>query len=84
MNDFIGTEGNDVLLRARQDDSTAGGAGDDTAVFSGRSVDYPIIESEGGTEIFTDMQSGYDDDGVDTLINIERWNSPTPRGCWKG
>ncbi|MDA8587016.1 Ig-like domain-containing protein [Rhodobacteraceae bacterium] len=80
---IAGLEGNDTIEAGEGDDSLAGGAGDDsldggagndTALFSGNRSDY-LIEGRAGTGpiTVTDLLSEVDgDDGVDTLIGIER------------
>jgi methionine-rich copper-binding protein CopC len=65
------TIGNDVLSGGQGDDSFDGGAGTDTAVFSGQFADYTIsYDRLLGTATLTDHRTG--GDGTDSLRNIEK------------
>ena len=48
-----------------------GGLGDDTAVFSGKSVDYLITDIGGGKITVKDLNTGDGNDGTDTLSGID-------------
>jgi hypothetical protein len=64
-----GNGGNDWLKGQGGDDRIDGGAGIDTAVFSGFRSNYLIkVDSDGSVSVLDQMGT----DGTDTLINVER------------
>ena len=62
---------NNKLITAIADKTWDGGAGVDTAVFSGKLIDYTIINNNLGKITTTDNVSGRD--GQDSFINVERY-----------
>ena len=60
-NKLTGNGGNDYL---------DGREGSDTAVYSGRAVEYLVVDNGNGTWSITDLRTGATD-GVDTVTNIE-------------
>ncbi|MBI5107139.1 MAG: M10 family metallopeptidase C-terminal domain-containing protein [Rhodocyclales bacterium] len=73
-------EGNDTLIGGAGDDTLAGGSGNDSltggfgldvAVFSGAKAGYSIVKS-GGVYTVSDINATNGDDGVDTLVGVER------------
>ena len=63
--------GNNKLITALADKTWDGGAGVDTAVFSGKFSDYTIRNNNLGKITTTDNVSGRD--GQDSFINVERY-----------
>lgn len=63
-----GLAGNDTLITTTDDDLLDGGAGIDTAVYSGPQASYTLQFSQNGT-IVTDRRPSQD--GTDTLVDIE-------------
>ena len=51
-------------------DPLDGGAGSDTAVYSGPQSNYQLVHNANGTWTVTDLRAG-SPDGTDTLTNIE-------------
>jgi len=62
---------NNKLITALADKTWDGGAGVDTAVFSGKFSDYKIKENNLGQVTTTDNTSGRD--GQDSFVNVERY-----------
>ena len=57
-----GKKGDDRLVATSEDDKIWGGmSGTDTAVFSGLSTDYQIIDNGDGSYTFTDLRDGSPD-----------------------
>jgi len=67
-NVLTGNAGNNILKGGKGDDQLFGGNGSDTAIYSGASADYTIIESDGYTRV---KDKRVNQDGSDNLINIE-------------
>jgi hypothetical protein len=61
-------DGDDLVMGFGGNDTINGGAGNNTAVYRGKSTDYTITAS-GGSLIVTDKIAGRD--GADTLTNIQ-------------
>jgi VCBS repeat-containing protein len=67
-----GGAGRDVLIGGAGADAIDGGDGTDTAIFNGRASDY-LIKTLLGVTVVADLkpkQAG--DDGIDTMVNVER------------
>ena len=64
----FGFGGNDILTGGAGDDFIDGGGGLDTVVFSGSFEDYIII----GDNIAATVEDTVGDEGIDTLLNVER------------
>lgn len=54
----------------RGDNNLTGGGGLDTAVFTGQRDDFEITEAGGGQVIVTDLRSGPENDGTNTLTDF--------------
>ncbi|MFN3348224.1 cadherin domain-containing protein [Pseudorhodoplanes sp.] len=63
-----GDTGNDTLIGGKGNDYLDGGAGIDTAIYSGNWSDYIIID-HGGYFTIEDKRPG--EDGIDTVYNVE-------------
>jgi Ca2+-binding RTX toxin-like protein len=67
---LYGGAGADELSGGLDDDFLDGGAGFDIAVYSGNQADYSLIDNGGGNYTLVDRRP--DNDGADTLVNIEQ------------
>jgi len=70
VENLTGGSGSDSLKGDSQNNKLDGGAGDDTAVFTGKRSDYQITVVDGKTAVITDLRAGQPD-GKDTITNIE-------------
>ncbi len=68
---LVGGAGDDTLLGGAGDDVLDGGAGSDTASFTGSSAGYSFGLS-GRSIVVTDTDAEDGDEGVDTLVSVER------------
>jgi len=68
VNVILGGKGEDTITGGSGNDTLNGGFGMDTAIFSGVSTDYTILDNGDGTLTIT---ANVGSDGVDTLISIE-------------
>lgn len=68
---FIGSDGNDTYAGTEHDDTIDGGAGVDTVVYTGASTNYTITDTGGGVWTVTDNRTGAENDGTDTLTDVE-------------
>ncbi len=66
---LVGNDGNNNLKGRAGDDALFGGAGFDTAVFSGPRANYTVT-FDGATVIVEDVFGGHD--GIDTVVGCER------------
>lgn len=72
-NDTIeGMDGDDILEGGAGDDSLDGGSGVDTARFSGMRTDYQVTY-DAAAQRFVIADRQFDRDGVDTVVNVERF-----------
>ena len=71
VENIIGTNFDDTLIGDANDNILDGGAGLDTAVFSGNFADYNIVLNGDGSIIISDNNVADGDDGADILLNIE-------------
>ncbi|MBT4464655.1 MAG: hypothetical protein HOC60_08240 [Rhodospirillaceae bacterium] len=74
VNSIIGTSADDVLVSTSDNDIIDGGAGTDTVVFAGNLAGYslaldPVV---GGATVIDTAPATSGDDGVDTLVNVEK------------
>jgi Ca2+-binding RTX toxin-like protein len=78
--DFVGSAHNDIYVGTIHDDTVKGNAGNDqingglgsdTAIYTGNRADYTITNNGNGTWTIADNRSGGDNDGTDTLTNVE-------------
>ncbi|WP_368413349.1 cadherin domain-containing protein [Dongia sp.] len=68
-------DGDDSLFGGAGNDTLHGGAGNDVAVFTGNAIDYKIelVTGDGGNYVtVTDLRQGGENEGVDTLYDMER------------
>ncbi|MBK8158162.1 MAG: cadherin domain-containing protein [Rhodospirillaceae bacterium] len=68
-------DGGDALFGGAGNDTLHGGAGNDVAVFTGNAIDYKIelTIGDGGSYVtVTDLRPGSENEGVDTLYDMER------------
>lgn len=70
-NMLVGFAGNDILDGGLGDDNLQGGNGIDTAVYSGKSIDYKI-DYQNDTIQVSDSNFGDGNSGIDSLSNIEK------------
>ena len=68
---YTGTIFADTVEGNAGDDTLDGGAGTDTAVYGGSLADYTWVDNGDGSWTITDNRTGEDNDGADTLANIE-------------
>lgn len=67
-----GTNGNDTFTGFSGNDTINGGQGTDTAIFYGTHADYIITQNADGSWTIRDTEEAVDNQGEDTLINIEQ------------
>ena len=65
-----GTSANDFISGNSNDNFIDGGEGDDTVIFTGNFADYSFTRGD-ITMIVNDLRTGSNNDGTDTLTNIE-------------
>lgn len=63
--------GHDVIRGSQGDDHIYGGDGSDTARYSGKLDDFSVVQNVDGSYTVTDNETVTDDDGVDTLFDVE-------------
>ena len=69
---IIGGEGNDTLTGSNGNDTLIGGTGSDTAVYYGNRASYTITQTAAGYTIsHIHAKDSWDDDGTDTLREVE-------------
>jgi FG-GAP-like repeat/RTX calcium-binding nonapeptide repeat (4 copies) len=68
--DYVGSQFHDVLIGNGGNDHLDGGAGDDTAGFSGAKAQYQISHLANGDLQVSDLRAG-SPDGTDTLHSVE-------------
>jgi peptidase M10/serralysin-like protein len=66
----IGGGGNDTIYENSANNVIDGGAGTDTLIFSGSSLQYLVTYNQNGSITLTDTRAG-SPDGTDTAISIE-------------
>lgn len=64
--------GNDQVRGNGGDDFIDGGAGEDTAIYAGVAARYTVTRNSDGTWTVVDTLAGVDNEGSDTLANIEK------------
>ncbi|MGH1405584.1 MAG: hypothetical protein ACRBBJ_03370 [Rhodomicrobiaceae bacterium] len=69
---LIGTEADERITGFAGDDIIDGGGGTDTTMHYGTHADYIITQNADGSWTLTDTEEAADNQGTDTLINIER------------
>lgn len=69
---LIGTEADERITGFAGDDLIDGGGGTDTTMHYGTHADYIITQNADGSWTLTDTEEAADNQGTDTLINIER------------
>lgn len=67
---IVGNQADNHLTGMAGNDKLDGGAGTDTAVYSGTEANYTWTQNADGSWLVTDSRTG--GDGVDTLLNIEQ------------
>lgn len=79
--EILGTLGNDTLTGTAADEQITGfsgddiidgGAGTDTSIYYGTHADYIITQNQDGSWTIRDTEEAPDNQGEDTLINIEQ------------
>jgi hypothetical protein len=69
---LVGTEADERITGFSGDDIIDGGGGTDTAMYYGTHADYIITQNADGSWTLTDTEEAMDNQGEDTLINIEQ------------
>lgn len=69
---LTGTSADEVITGFSGNDIINGGAGNDTAIYYGTHADYIISQNPDGSWTITDTELAADNQGQDTLINIEQ------------
>lgn len=69
---LTGTSADEVITGFSGNDIINGGAGNDTAIYYGTHADYIISQNPDGSWTITDTEQAADNQGQDTLINIEQ------------
>lgn len=69
---LVGTEADERITGFSGDDVIDGGGGTDTAMYYGTHADYIITQNADGSWTLTDTEEAVDNQGTDTLINIEQ------------
>ena len=79
--EILGTLGDDVIIGTQADENITGFSGDDiidggdgidTSMYYGTHADYIITQNPDGSWTLSDTEEAADNQGTDTLINIER------------
>lgn len=69
---LVGTEADERITGFSGDDIIDGGGGTDTAMYYGTHADYIITQNADGSWTIRDTEEAMDNQGEDTLINIEQ------------
>jgi hypothetical protein len=69
---LVGDAGNDVLTGGAGNDEIQGGTGTDTAVFSGKRIDYKVEKQGDGSIKVVDIRAG-SPDGTDFVTDVENF-----------